>query len=174
MSLKKTSTIEMLDGAFLITAVDGKRVKVSSYGDSMIRLQLAREGEPFYSDDHYEMVEHHDWTSDLTYTQDQDVFVFSTAKLRLFVDAHTLQSQFYINGSESPVLKQIKPANWHNHQIKLQFDVDANEHFTGLGHGYYARAESIDLKNQVIQRNYGLYVEQRLWRLSKQYFCQCI
>ena len=155
MSLKKTSTIEMLDGAFLITAVDGKRVKVSSYGDSMIRLQLAREGEPFYSDDHYEMVEHHDWTSDLTYTQDQDVFVFSTAKLRLFVDAHTLQSQFYINGSESPVLKQIKPANWHNHQIKLQFDVDANEHFTGLGHGYYARAESIDLKNQVIQRNYG-------------------
>ena len=43
-------------------APDGSRaIRVSWYGDAMVRVQTALAGETFLPDDHYEMIVSHEW-----------------------------------------------------------------------------------------------------------------
>jgi alpha-D-xyloside xylohydrolase len=44
---------------------------------------------------------------------------------------------------------------WDGGVIRSRFMPDSSEHFTGLGHGYYARTAHLDLSGDSIGRNYG-------------------
>lgn len=152
---KKDNSIEILDGSYLVKSSKGTKLKVTPYGDSMIRLQSALAGESFYPDDHYEMVERHDWSKNSTLEEGKDSYTIKSEQVRLVINKETLATSFFLTSQEQAVLTETQAVNWDGSRIKVAFEVDQFERFTGLGHGYYARAKSIDLKGQIIQRNYG-------------------
>src|SRR5437667_5583622 len=43
------------------TTSTGQRLRITPYGNYIIRVQVVRRDESFLSDDHYEMVETHNW-----------------------------------------------------------------------------------------------------------------
>src|SRR2546421_12832234 len=45
----------------VLTSVTGQRLRLTPYGNFMVRVQGVRQGEAFWPDDHYEMVEAHNW-----------------------------------------------------------------------------------------------------------------
>lgn len=150
-----TSQVTATDKAFVISHEDGRRLKVSPYGNEMIRLQSVQNGQDFYSNNHYQMVEKHDWQHDVKMTQTQSAFVFTSPNIRVEIDRSSLAATFFMDNNNQAVLKEKRPVQWNGSKIKASFKPDPTEHYTALGHGYYARANSIDLKGQVVSRNYG-------------------
>src|SRR2546423_9109112 len=45
----------------VIKGATGESIRVTPYGDYIIRIQVAKSGESLYADDRYEMVASHDW-----------------------------------------------------------------------------------------------------------------
>ena len=149
------SNVKVVDNSFLITANTGNKLLVTPYGKDMLRLQLAREGEAFYPNEYYEMVQDHNWSRNFKLSYKNEFIVIENENLKLEVHGSSLVSSFYLSGSNTPVLAEKQAANWNDSEIKVEFVVDKSERFTGLGHGYYARAKSLDLSGQVVERNYG-------------------
>ncbi|MBN1308007.1 MAG: DUF4968 domain-containing protein, partial [Chitinispirillaceae bacterium] len=54
-------------------------IRITPYGDYMVRIQAKRSNEEFYPDDRYEMVERHDWEGKLTVQDDASSLTISTA-----------------------------------------------------------------------------------------------
>ncbi len=155
---KPSSTIEhKQDGSFHISSPNGVTLRLTAYGDDIVRVQTKQSQSSFFSDDRYEMVETHEWPRDLQRSETATHYVFSTRSLKVTVDKTNLTANFYdlTLGDSDPLLSEDKPIRWQDSIIQVSFNPDENEHFTGLGHGYFARAESIDLKGQSIERNYG-------------------
>ena len=65
-------------GEYLVAAPDGRLLKISPYGDSIIRLQTIRPGESFLPDNHYEMVVAHDWPGSLDIEVQQTELIFAS------------------------------------------------------------------------------------------------
>lgn len=153
----KTTTsevdVEQLKGAFIFTAADGDRLRVTPYGGEMVRLQSVRKNETFYEDNHYEMVESHDWPRNFKLIEQADRFLLENTRLKLKIDKSTLAVRFFLDDLE--ILAESKAVQWQGSKIKVEFEFDDQEHFTGLGHGFYAREKSLDLKGQEINRVYG-------------------
>ncbi len=142
------------DGSYLFTAADGRRLRVRAYGEHMLRLQSARAGEDFFADDRYEMVERHDWPSRLALSESKGEVRLGTAEgLTVIVDKQSLAARFEEAGQA--LLAESAPVSWRDNTIATRFTYDPAEHFTGLGHGYFARAESLDLRGRKVRRNYG-------------------
>lgn len=154
-SVDNENSVKVVDGAFWLSSPNRNKLRVTPYGDSMLRLQYARQGEELYKDDHYETVESHNWPRNFVLAEEANEYIISNEQVKLIVNKMSLQASFFLFKEQLPVLSEVKPVQWHGNNIKVQFEVDESEHFTGLGHGYYARASSIDLKNQIISRNYG-------------------
>ena len=49
----------------VITGASGESLRITPYGDYIVRIQAAKSGESFYADDRYEIVESHDWEGEL-------------------------------------------------------------------------------------------------------------
>lgn len=139
--------------AFILNAEDGRTIRIRPYGDGMIRLQSKRKGEQFFADYHYEMVASHDWPSDFGVFESEEHFEFRSPTITLNIDRSSLAAKFSIN--DKLVLEEKDAVTWENNHITASFVVDESEHFTGLGHSYYAREESLDLRGKTVQRNYG-------------------
>jgi alpha-D-xyloside xylohydrolase len=137
-------------------AEDGSTVKVTSYGREIVRVQALRKGEEFLPDDYYEMVQKRDWTGHLSAEDKKDTVILSLDRSLYFTIALTknpMKLEFRYQGK--PFLTEQAGIRWNDGKISESFVPDASEHFTGLGHGYFGRASGIDLKGQVIERNYG-------------------
>lgn len=149
-------TPQLQDGAYIFTADDGRQLRLTPYGDAMIRAQSIRAGESFFADDRYEMVETHQWPRTMVLRDDKKIWRLEHAAGNEFVvtiDKKTLALNF--SQGKQTLLTEAKPVAWNDTKITAQFVADTQEHFTGLGHGYYAREASIDLRGKVIERNYG-------------------
>lgn len=147
---------EIQDGAYIFTAADGRKLRLTPYGDAIIRAQSIRAGESFFSDDRYEMVETHQWPRALVVRDDKKTWRLEQAagnEFAVTIDKETLALRF--TQGKQTLLAEAKPVTWSETIITAQFIADEQEHFTGLGHGYYARESSIDLRGKVIERNYG-------------------
>lgn len=151
----KAAAVEREEKQLILTNALEQKVKISAYGSEIFRIQRANKNEAFLPDSYYEMVESHDWRTVLSLNSHDDYWQVSpksNSALVAHIDKHQLTITYYLNGKV--VLNEqgeVRKAN----TTKLNFKYDAKEHFTGLGHGYYARANSIDLKGQKISRNYG-------------------
>jgi len=147
--------ISVEHGAYIISSADHK-IRLTPYGDSIIRIQSARLTEGFFQDDHYEMVASHQWSRQLAIKEYNDYWLFSLEnndQLSVKINKNNLAASFYQQGKV--VLSEISATQWHANTISTGFIYDDREHFTGLGHGYLGRAQSLDLKGQIIARNYG-------------------
>lgn len=143
------------NGGFLITNNSGKSKKLTAYGDQIIRLQSLTNGEVLLPNDHYEMVLSHDWPKTMTVKKHSDKLVFSTRAIQVEIDASSLAATFFHIDNKTQLLREVAPTQWQQNTIKTTFEYDNKEHFTGLGHGYYARESGIDLKGKIVERNYG-------------------
>jgi len=149
------SEIERTDNAITITAQDGRTLRVSVYGDAMLRMQSVRKGEAFYPNDHYEMVASHQWPSVFETVEKPGYITLKTRAISVEVNTDSLAAKFFHNDDPTPYLSEKHAVQWTGNSIKASFISDPSEHFTGLGHGYYAREKSLDLKGKTIHRNYG-------------------
>ncbi len=144
------------DRAYYVESPEGARtLRIAWYGDTIVRLQTAHDGEPWLPDDHYEMVQAHDWPSDTDVEVTGTHVVISSSQLDVAIDRKTLAADFYLRGNELPVLSEQAGAHREDNVRVVRFAPNDAERFTGLGHGYFARAASLELTGDVIERNYG-------------------
>lgn len=144
------------DRAYYIESPDGSRMlRISWYGDAMVRLQTAHGGESFLPDDHYEMIETHDWAADTDAEVTDTHVVIASSQLDVAIDRETLAAGFHARGDATPLLQEQAGAQRLGNVRIVRFEPRDAERFTGLGHGYFARAASVELTGNVVERNYG-------------------
>lgn len=142
--------------SIIFTGHAGDRLRLTPYGDKMIRVQKVRATENFVADDHYEMVEKHQWPGKLDMNEERIFYQITGASFSVRVNKATLKLGFYSNNDKNfSFLKDSDGIRWVGDTIRSSFLYDENEHFTGLGHGYFGREESIDLRGKLVSRNYG-------------------
>lgn len=125
-------------------------------------MQTAASEQQFLADDHYEMVERHNWDGAMAIiNQDKILQLRVTAKndttgLFVSIAKDTLRLSFGTASAtqENLFLREKAATTWDGSVITQQFEYDNSEHFTGLGHGYFGRVDSLDLRGQELERNY--------------------
>lgn len=142
------------DGSFLVQGRNNQTLRIKAYGDAMLRIQRTEQGKTFLPDNHYEMVVHHDWRSNLLVEQGADSVTFSSEGVSATVALSNLVVRFSDHAGRV-MLEEAEGLTKAGSQLKVTFVNNANEHFTGLGHGFYARSTSLDLQGKVVERNYG-------------------
>src|SRR5262245_12792212 len=71
--------------ACVVTTTDGQKLRLTPYGDAMVRVQSAAAGQPFTPDDHYAMVLKHDWPGQLAAQDAPGLLTLTGAKLAVAV-----------------------------------------------------------------------------------------
>jgi alpha-D-xyloside xylohydrolase len=144
------------DRAYYIDSPDGAQtLRIAWYGDSVVRLQTAHEGESFLPDDHYEMVQRHSWANDVDADVSDTHVVIRSPQLDVTINRSTLAAAFRLPGEAMPILQERSGARRAGNVRTVSFEPVESERFTGLGHGYFARAASLEITGTVIERNYG-------------------
>ncbi|MEO0367046.1 MAG: TIM-barrel domain-containing protein [Pseudomonadota bacterium] len=142
--------------AFYVESPDGSRtLRILWFGDAMVRLQTAHDGEAFLPDSYYEMIESHDWTSSVDVATNSDTVVLQSSELKVVIDRETLAVSFETAQSTTPILQEKMGSYRAGDERGVRFVPVDGERFTGLGHGYFARADRLDLSGSVVERNYG-------------------
>lgn len=144
--------------SIIFTNPQGERLRLTPYGNYIIRVQTVRKDEDFFADDRYEMVVSHQWPGKLILSEEKTFLKISTeAKdgMSVHVNKSSMFLSFFKKGDAVSFLKENDGTRWNADTIQTSFVYDANEHFTGLGHGYFGREESIDLGGKTVSRNYG-------------------
>lgn len=151
-----SSNIAVSDGAYLFSSSSGETLRITPYGDAIVRIQRVRSGEDFFADNRYEMVEKHQWPGSFSLQETKShwqlISPASNKKLHLSIHKKNLTVAFSQQGN---IVLAEKNSLWQGETLVVNFDYDREEHFTGLGHGFFGREQSIDLKGQTIARNYG-------------------
>ena len=147
------------DGRSLIfTTASGQRLRITPYGNSIVRVQTVRKSEDFYSDDHYEMIVPQHWDGFFTMADHGSFFVLDTGgdtQMLLRVNKNPMRISFFEKGKDHPLLEEDQGCTWNGDAIHASFLYDPVEHFTGLGHGFFGRSQGLDLKGEITRRNYG-------------------
>ncbi|MBV8124027.1 MAG: DUF5110 domain-containing protein, partial [Paucibacter sp.] len=139
----------------IVSDAAGDSLRLTAYGPNALRLQTVRKGEAYFPDNYYEMVSARPEGALRVDDQGKTLALQlpGASALRVVVDKQTLAVSYFQSGA--PVLAEQGGLQWRESAIVRGFVPDPQEHFTALGHGYYGRAQSIDLKGQVLSRNYG-------------------
>ncbi|MFP2994786.1 TIM-barrel domain-containing protein [Spongiivirga sp. MCCC 1A20706] len=156
LSACTNKTYKIQGNSILISNTEGIKLRLIPYGNKMIRVQYAQFDEEFFPNDHYEMVASHDFDGGLTIKETKNTYevgMVGQENLQLFIDKENLTLDYHYLGQS--ILRE-KPGSIDNADDLIRsFVSDPNEHFTGLGHSYYGREASIDLKGKKHARNYG-------------------
>ncbi len=146
-------------GASVIVSNDaGDSLRITPYGTHVLRLQSVRKGEAYFPDNHYEMVSALPGGGALRVGEQASTLTLQlpgAGQVRLTIDRQTLAARYFLAGAAVPVLADQGGVQWRGSAIVRSFAPDSDEHFTALGHGYYGRAQSLDLKGQTLGHNYG-------------------
>ena len=127
----------------------GQRIRLTPYGDYIVRIQSVRKDEEFFPDDRYEMVESHDWDGNLQVTDHDTFFILQSRAengVTLHISKNPMRVSFSWIGDKKTLLTEREGVTWAEDSIHASFIYDPDEHFTGLGHGYFGRSEHLDLK----------------------------
>lgn len=171
------SSYAQVGRSLVATAQTGQKLRITPYGGGMLRIQVAAPAQQFLADDHYRMVESHGWQGSLKIANQDKILHLAIAATEddtgLFVeiDKNTMQLSFGSDNAlgkqgtagrdEKIFLREKSATDWSGSLITQQFALDNSEHFTGLGHGYYGRVDSLDLRGQELERNYQRDKEQQ-------------
>jgi Domain of unknown function (DUF4968) len=88
------------------TTSTGQRLRITPYGNYIIRVQVVRRDEMFFPDDHYEMVETHNWPGVLRIVERESSFQITTGGIAMELTKSPLRIAFYQLGQPNPVLKK--------------------------------------------------------------------
>jgi alpha-D-xyloside xylohydrolase len=135
------------DRSLIITGVSGERIRITPYGDYMVRVQAAPPGEEFYPDDRYEMVESHDWDGALDVAESDSALDVSTAAddgILVSVDKQPLRLSFSLKAQATIVLAEGGGVSWSGDTVTESFEPTTDEHFAGLGHEAYGKLDKLD------------------------------
>lgn len=149
---------QVIDKSIIITSNLGHRMRITPYGSSIVRLQAVRKNEDFYPDHHYEMVESHGWPGVLSIQSDSSELILSFNNEddhRIRIDKKSMGMSLIDESEHKRILTHAGGIWWNDDTVGVSFLYDEAEHFAGLGHGYFGRENSIDLKGKVVRRNYG-------------------
>lgn len=142
----------------VLSTTAGQRVRLTPYGSHIVRVQVARRGEAFAPDDRYELVVSHDWPGALRLVDDGARLRIETESgdgVRVQVAKRPARLAFHHAGRPEPLLKEESGIRWAGDRIRQAFVYDPEEHFTGLGHDSYGRADRVDLRGLLVRRQYG-------------------
>lgn len=140
-----------------LTGTNRELFRVTPYGRYIIRIQVSRVDEDFFPDNRYEMVETHDWPGNLKLVNESKYYQMTTdSRDGISVKFNKLSNYFTFSSvAEHSTFLEGLGFTWVDDSIRAAFRSDPAEHFSGLGHGYFGREESIDLRGKRVSRNYG-------------------
>jgi alpha-D-xyloside xylohydrolase len=144
--------------SIILTTISEQKIRLTPYGDYIIRVQPVRRGEDFFPDDYYEMVEPKKWNGNFKVSDDGELLTIQTAPsdgVLLKIRKNPVSIEFYQKAGSLILLSEREGTVWENNRVYISLVFNDNENFTGLGHSYLGRSEKINLKGELIQRNYG-------------------
>lgn len=155
-NLSNFQSLSTSERSLIITSDSGQRLRITPYGDAIVRVQALAAGEALLPDDHYQMVERHNWPGKLVKTETTDkLHLALDSKSGLYLDIQKSPLRLSFGDNRGVFLRDNQGTIWDGSIIRQDFVSDPTEHFTGLGHGYFGRVESLDLRGQTLERNYG-------------------
>ena len=123
----------------------GETLRLTAYGDSMVRLQVAQSGEDFYPNDRYEMVERHDWDGGFQVVDDVATTTLTSGGVIVTVQKDPLRVAFALAAEpDVPLLAEQDGVSFGDSSVTETFVPTAGEHFAGLGHPAYGRLDALD------------------------------
>jgi alpha-D-xyloside xylohydrolase len=133
----------------LFTTTSDASIRITPYGDYIIRVQAVKKSEPFYPDSQYEMVARHDWDGKLTIVDSDSSVNMSTDSadgVMVSVTKKPFRLSFSIKGNNIQLLGEKDGITWSGTTITESFSPTTDEHFAGLGHEAYGRIKNLDRK----------------------------
>jgi alpha-D-xyloside xylohydrolase len=143
------SSHETSGRSIIITDNSGGKMRITPYGDYIVRIQTIRSTEDFYPDDRYGLVERHNWEGKLNVETSASSLTMSTAASDGFfvaVSKKPLRLSFLLKVKTVPVLEEKDGTVWSGNTVTQSFVANSNEHFAGLGHPKYGRLDKLDRK----------------------------
>ncbi|MBN1610760.1 MAG: DUF5110 domain-containing protein [Polyangiaceae bacterium] len=132
----------------VITGASGESLRITPYGDYIVRVQAAKNGESFYADDRYEIVESHAWDGELAVADGDASLSLSTAAadgVAVSVAKQPMRLAFALKDQTTALLGEQGGITWSGNTVTEAFTAPAtNEHFAGLGHEAYGRIRNLD------------------------------
>jgi alpha-glucosidase (family GH31 glycosyl hydrolase) len=131
----------------VITGATGETLRITPYGDYMVRIQVAKKGESFYADDRYEIVEKHDWNGTLgVVTSDSSLAISTEAAdgISIALAKQPMRLAFSLKGQTAAVLSEGNGVTWSGNTITEAFASTTDEHFAGLGHETHGHIKKLD------------------------------
>ena len=150
-----------------VTSSTGQRLRITAYGNQIVRVRAIRNGETFFADTRYEMVvpaNHAGMGGSLTVTSDASTLTIVTGAadgIRIVLYKNPLRLEFYHRGTGALLAKEdaTRSITWGgtNNSVITQAFVPppADEHFVKAGHGLYGRSPRVDRTGDVVSHNYG-------------------
>ena len=150
-----------------VTSSTGQRLRITAYGNQIVRVRAIRSGESFFADSRYEMVvpaNHAGMGGSLTVTSDAGTLTIVTGAadgIRIVLQKNPLRLEFYHRGTGALLAKEdaTRCITWGgtNNSVITQAFVPppTDEHFVKGGHGLYGRSPRVDRTGDVISHNYG-------------------
>jgi len=152
------SSLAVTGRSVVITTSTGANVRLTPYGDYMVRVQTTRKDEALYADDRYEIVARHDWDGALTVDSSGTSVTVATAAaagVSVAIAKSPLRLSFGIKGQSAPVLVEKDGVTWSGNTVSESFAPTTDEHFAGLGHEAYGRLAKLDRKGTSLKVTRG-------------------
>jgi alpha-glucosidase (family GH31 glycosyl hydrolase) len=134
----------------VVTGASGESIRITPYGDYIVRIQAAKQGESFYADDRYDIVERHDWEGALDVVDGDSALSLSTKAadgIAISLAKQPMRLSFSLKGQDTPLLAEKNGITWSGNTVAESFSTPAtDEHFAGLGHERYGRIAKLDRK----------------------------
>ncbi len=142
----------------VITASSGDKIRITPYGDYIVRVQAIRTGESFYADDRYEIVARHDWNGTLTVDSGSSSLNVATSAndgILVSISQDPPRLTFSFKNQDKPILAEKEGITWSGTTVTESFAPNSDEHFAGLGHEAYGRLKSLDRKGTSLKVSRG-------------------
>jgi alpha-glucosidase len=142
----------------VITGASGESIRVTPYGDYIVRIQVAKKGESFYADDRYEIVERHDWEGKLGVVDGDSSLALSTEAadgVSISMAKQPMRIAFSLKGQDAPVLSENGGVTWSGNTITEAFTSATDEHFAGLGHETHGHIKKLDRRGTSLKVTSG-------------------
>jgi len=137
----------------VITGASGESIRITPYGDYIVRIQMARSGESFYADDRYEMVASHDWPGTLNVAEAASSLTLTTMAadgVSISLAKQPMRFSFSLKNQGTSLLGEGAGVSWSGNTVTESFSSTTDEHFAGLGHGMHGHIDKLDRRGTTL------------------------
>ena len=101
--------------SLILSTKTGQKLRVTPYGNEIIRIQFARNGEDFFPNNYYEMVESHDWNGKLKISESENYFILNTESadgVKIKIDKYPMRIEFFQRKDSLTLLSDLNGISW--------------------------------------------------------------